>query len=266
MSSCPQLPARATAGRPRGGAARPGIVAPADTEGRRTRLAELGERVSVVSHELRGPLNAVLNALYLARLDVGDGDHPASAHLAMAERQLERAIAIVEQVLELGSDRSVAQFPLKIGDILAEVLEVLPPPPGVDVLRTGEFHITQVDRVQVLELFCNLVADAYDAMPHGGSLLLEASAEGGEVVVSVEDTGAGFDPGLPSGPVASFRPKLRGSGLGLAVAQQIADAHGGGLTLAETRGGGTVVTVRLPGAAPTDDAVDRGTTEQPGQR
>jgi signal transduction histidine kinase len=135
----------------------------------------------------------------------------------------------------------------------------------VDVLRTGEFHVTQVDRVQVLELFCNLVADAYDAMPHGGSLLLEASAEGGEVVVSVEDTGAGFDPGCSSGPT-SFRPKLRGSGLGLAVAQQIADAHGGGLTLAETRGGGTVVTVRLPGAAPTDDAADRGTAEQPGHR
>src|SRR5579884_462987 len=214
-------------------------------------LAVLGEKVSVVSHELRGPLSTAMNSLFLVRHELGAAA-PAVVehHLAAAERQLARAAALVEQVLELSRPRVPQISTLKLGEVLAEVFEVLPPPPGVDVLRTGEFVVAQADRVQLVELVGNLVANAYDAMPRGGSLLVDASRAGDDIVLTVEDTGVGFDPGQARRLLEPFvTTKPGGTGLGLAIVQRAAAAHGGDVRLRATVGGGTMATVRLPHAA-----------------
>lgn len=233
-----------------GEATRPGAARFSLAQHRDT-LAVLGEKVSVVSHELRGPLNTAMNALFLARHALGDRlAGPARGHLETAERQLERAALLVDQVLELSRPRFAQISSLKIGDVLADVFEVLPPPPGVDVQCTGEHVVARADRVQLVELLGNLVANAYDAMPRGGSLIVEAGRVGADVLVAVEDTGSGFEPGQGSRLFEPFvTTKPGGTGLGLAIVQRIADAHGGDVQMRNVAGGGTAVTVRLPGAA-----------------
>ena len=98
----------------------------------------------------------------------------------------------------------------------------------------------------------NLVNNARDAMPEGGTLTLRTLARGGHVVAQVRDTGAGLVPEVQDRlfePFFTTKPVGRGSGLGLSVSYGIARAHGGRLTGANAVGGGAVFELSLPAAA-----------------
>jgi signal transduction histidine kinase len=94
----------------------------------------------------------------------------------------------------------------------------------------------------------NLVRNAREAMPGGGTLFVGTRAADGDALVEVRDTGPGIEPGrLARIFDPFFTTKERGTGLGLALAQEIAQEHGGELTCASTPGQGTSFTLRLPG-------------------
>jgi signal transduction histidine kinase len=96
----------------------------------------------------------------------------------------------------------------------------------------------------------NLVRNAREAMPGGGSLHVSSHAGDGSVWVEVRDTGHGISPErLQRIFDPFFTTKERGTGLGLAMAQEIAQEHGGLLTCESAEGQGTAFTLRLPAAA-----------------
>jgi signal transduction histidine kinase len=98
----------------------------------------------------------------------------------------------------------------------------------------------------------NLVNNARDAMPGGGTLTLRTLARDGQVVAQVRDTGPGLLPEVQRRlfePFFTTKPVGRGTGLGLSVSYGIARAHGGDLTGANAADGGALFELSLPAAA-----------------
>jgi signal transduction histidine kinase len=142
--------------------------------------------------------------------------------------------------------------PVPAAELVAALLALYPaPPPGVRLERdvAADLPAVSVDRDQILQVLRNLVVNAVEAMPSGGTLRVAARREGTEVLVSVSDTGPGIRPeDLPSIFEPYFTTKEGGTGLGLAIADRIVREHGGRIEAASPPGEGATFTVRLPAA------------------
>jgi signal transduction histidine kinase len=113
--------------------------------------------------------------------------------------------------------------------------------------EASEAGTAVVDPSQLRQALDNLVRNAVEATPQGGRVSLAARREGGGHVVEVRDTGRGVEPDhLPRIFDLYFTTKADGTGVGLAVTQQIVAAHGGTIEVDSRPGGGTAMIVRLP--------------------
>ncbi|MGH7733610.1 MAG: sensor histidine kinase [Gemmatimonadales bacterium] len=223
------------------------LVAAQRTMVRQERLAAIGEMASVVSHELRNPLSAVVNDLFLVRHGLGDKvDAAAERHLSNAEREVFRAARLSEDLLAYTREREPQRATVQVDAIVAEVLESGPPPAGVEVRVESSVEM-QADPALMNQVVTNLLTNAYQAMPDGGTVRVAARRSGGTSLVSVEDAGPGFDPDIaPKLFDAFFTTKDGGTGLGLAIVQRLVEAHDGTVSMENVPGGGARVTVEIP--------------------
>ena len=123
-----------------------------------------------------------------------------------------------------------------------------PPPSGADVERDLQSMPPVVaDRDQLRQVVLNLLTNAYEAMPEGGTVRIGAQVVDDAVEIAVSDTGVGMD-SLTRDQVFEpfFSLKVKGTGLGLAVSKRIVEAHCGTLTMDSEPGHGCTATIRLP--------------------
>jgi len=215
---------------------------------RKERLLAVGEMATVIGHELRNPLGAAINSLYLARTGLTDHDAPElDGYLVQAERETNRAAALCEDLIAFMREREPDIVPLDLGAVVAEVLESAPPPPGIEVSEEGLGVDLQADRAQLVQIVTNLITNAYQAMPDGGRLRVTGSESDGFTEITVEDSGEGIDPAVAERllePFFTTRPT--GTGLGLAIVNRFAEVHNGTVSIEGGPTGGARVTVRLP--------------------
>jgi two-component system sensor histidine kinase HydH len=226
---------------------------------RRDRLAAMGELASTVAHEVRNPLNAVgMTAQRLRREFLGTVPEGVPARseaeelLSIMASETQRIERIVQQFLDYARPPRLAPQSVDLGALvedaagrarpLAEArgvrLEAVAPGVGTAV----------VDPAQLRQALDNLVRNAVEATPAGGLVRLAARREAGGHAIEVADTGRGIGPDeLPRIFDLYFTTKPEGTGVGLAVTQQIVTAHGGTIEVGSRPGEGTTMTVRLPG-------------------
>lgn len=213
------------------------------------RLTALGEMASVVGHELRNPLAAVINALYLLRRQLGEPAQPAlEKNLAMAERETTKAATLAEDLTAFVRTREPNMESVDVGALVNEVVQASPPPPQVTVDLDLEQTSVVADRNQLAEVLTNLLTNAYQAVNGEGTVRIAARDGSGETQLSVEDSGPGVDSAVaPKVFEPFFTTRHDGTGLGLAIVQRLVEAHGGtvGFDGAASIGGARVV-VRLP--------------------
>jgi signal transduction histidine kinase len=213
---------------------------------RSERLSAVGEMTTVVGHELRNPLGAVMNALYMLRRSLND---PAAAepHLVVAERQTARAVNLAQDLTAYMRERDPELAPMMLGEVLDDVLEATPKPANVVVVEDVGQIVLKADSKQIAQILTNLVENAYQALPDGGSVRIAAHAEGGMAVITVEDSGAGVDQDLVDRFFEPFfTTRSDGTGLGLAIVRRLTEGHGGKISIENGRPSGAIVTVRLP--------------------
>jgi signal transduction histidine kinase len=212
------------------------------------RLTAVGEMAMVVGHELRNPLAAVTNALYLIRGELREPiSEMLSRNISMAERETHKAATLADDLTAFVRPREMEWSPIDVEGLVEEVISVAPPPPGIDLITNLEPFTLVADRGQMAEILTNLVTNAYQAIPDGGTIRINTllGADGARLVV--EDSGPGFDEAVADRVFEPFfTTKYSGTGLGLAIVHRLVNAHGGTIDVGNVPTGGARVTVVLP--------------------
>jgi two-component system NtrC family sensor kinase len=218
------------------------------------KMAALGRLVASISHEINNPLQSIQGCLTLAGEEMA-GDMrqvKMSRYLGVAEDEIERIAAIVRRVRDFYRPSKEEQTLTDLHEVLEGVLElagkqlqhsdvVVERAWAVDLpaVRANADHLKQV--------FLNLVLNAIDAMPEGGTLSLRTALDGATVSVAFADTGVGMDGEIQARLFEPFfTTKPHGSGLGLSISYGIIEAHEGQIHVESQLGEGTTFTIQLP--------------------
>jgi len=214
---------------------------------RAERLASIGQLAATVAHELRNPLNVIKVAHYaLAR---GCSPEREARHLDAIARQVGAASRIISDLLDFARESPPRIESVDLARLAQQVLADRDVPPTVHAVVECDGPIPPVhaDRMQIAQVLSNIIENALQMMPDGGSLVVRCFGEAGRAGVSVRDTG----PGIPDEVRARifeplFTTRTKGTGLGLAVARRIVEAHGGEIRVESTPGSGATFTLLLP--------------------
>jgi two-component system, NtrC family, sensor kinase len=234
---------------------------------RSERLAAIGRIAAQITHEIRNPLSAIgLNAEELSeRLQAAEPlgqqapDTKAAVALCAAiGREVDRLAAVTEEYLRYARLPRPQPVKADLGETVRDLLDFVRPElqaggVSLEARLDPEVPPLSFDPGQVRQLLLNLVRNAREAMPGGGRLAVSTRLEDGKspglgsALIEVADDG----PGIPPERLQRifdpfFTTKQRGTGLGLALAQEIAQEHGGQLTCVSAPGAGTRFTLRLP--------------------
>ena len=217
------------------------------------------EFISSVSHELRTPLTAISGWAETLSVDPGSNLDQTKRGLGIILKESRRLTTMVEELLEFTKMQD-GRFTLRVESVdLASELEdavytyfELFRQEGIEVCYTGpddDIPPVVADSERMKQVFCNVLDNA---AKHGGSgkrIDVSAAREGNSFVIRVRDYG----PGIPEAELPFVKQKFykgsskaRGSGIGLAVCDEIVRLHGGTFDIANADGGGAVVTIALP--------------------
>ncbi|HLY25282.1 MAG TPA: response regulator [Aggregatilineales bacterium] len=218
---------------------------------RAEKLAALGTLAAGVAHEVNNPLQPLLTNLQMALEDM-DEDRPVDRELLeFAERDVQRIQRIVMRLLDFARPSQSSKSLVDIGDIIGDVLSLAGKQlehAHVRVRTALEAHPPVLGNAdQLKQVFLNLVVNAMEAMPDGGSLDISSVDQGGYLVVIVKDTGTGITAEqLPQVFDPFFTTKSDGTGLGLSVTYGIIEAHSGQIEAESEPGHFTQFKVKLP--------------------
>ena len=232
------------------------------------KLAATGRLAASIAHEINNPLEAVQNALYLLEKELG-ADKKNSQYLGIAARETQRMSRILRQMLGFYR-QAEAMTDLDVNGLVEEAIALV-----VKRLRERGVQIeTELDPAlpqvrasgdQLKQVLLNLLLNAADSMPNGGTITVATQAGAGAetelygrdaVQIQVRDTGEGIPDELLAQifePFFSTKPG-KGTGLGLWVSQGIVQNHGGTMRVRSRLGRGTTFMITLPVKGPPSDA------------
>lgn len=219
-------------------------------------FAVLGHLAAGVSHELRNPLGAIF--LYADLLEEEMRQPSPESAAAMAEAlteikiQLARVDAIIQDYLSLVRVATLQQESVDLTTFVTQFAQEMTPALTVQGLT---LHLDALDQLGTVALhqhtfrrvLLNLVQNAMDATPQGGTITLRGRRQAATVQLDVSDTGIGIPPEHTSRifePLHTTKPG--GTGLGLYIVQEVVAAHGGQVAVQSTVGHGTTFTITLP--------------------
>jgi PAS domain S-box-containing protein len=223
------------------------------------RLAAMGRVAGIIAHEINNPLEAITNAFYLLRSHPSLDDE-ARYYASLADQELQRAAHITRQTLSFYRD-SKQPIPVSVTELLDNVIELQQRPIlASHIVLEKKYRSPGMVRGfpgELRQVFLNLISNAIQAMPEGGTLRLRV-AEGTHpetqrrgVVISVSDTGNGIrreDAGHLFQPFFTTK-SAKGTGLGLWISKGIVQKYEGTIafrSVHSTRGACTCFRVFLP--------------------
>ncbi len=231
--------------------------------------------ISSVSHELRTPLTAIKGWAETMQLDGCKDQKTVEKGMNVIVRESERLSGIVEELLDFSriQDSRMVLMMDKL-DIIAELDEAiymqreraLTEGKHLEYDEPEMLPPVMGDRNRLRQVFINIIDNAIKYTPSGGVVTIQAYAENNQIYIVISDNGCG----IPAQHLPNVKKKFykanqtqRGSGIGLAVADEIMKLHNGALDINSTEGKGTVVTIRIPTLpveidppAPDSDSLD----------
>ena len=216
------------------------------------KLEAIGRLAGGIAHDFNNILAAVLsNAQLLQETQPGQEANDI-------EDAARRGATLVRQLLEFSRGESPAPGPVNLGEVVMAMAPMLRRLIGREVELvfdvTSSDAVVWLDRGQLEQVILNLVINARDAMPEGGSVRVETWVEEDAAVMRVSDTGMGMDAETRAKvfePFFTTKPRGRGTGLGLATVYGIVTKAGGEIDVDSLPGAGTRMQVRLPVANQT---------------
>jgi len=220
---------------------------------RKNRLADLGQMAAHVAHEVRNnlvPVTLYLSVLRRRLASDAEGldvlDKIAAGFAALD--------AMVNDLLHFTSERDPQRCSFSLRKLVEELLGSLAPQLAAQSIRAeadvAEDQLVTADRDMLRRALLNLLLNALDAMPDGGTISIRAWNSPAGALVEVADNGPGLSHAARRRAFEPFyTTKPGGTGLGLAIVYRIAEVHGGEVTAANRPDSGAVFTLRIPALA-----------------
>ena len=231
-------------------------------------MAAAGQTAAQFAHEVGTPLNLISGHVQLLRARTGD-DPTAEARLETISAQIERIERIVREMLHRTRPELPSLVPVDLNALLMRIFDATAP--AMDTRRVQlqtelaeELPQVAGDADRLQQVFINLINNALDAMPEGGSLTVRTGAAFSDemsvraesdsvrppyVFIEFADTGCGMTEELRArifDPFYTTKGMGRGTGLGLVVVRQVTREHGGDIEVESERGKGTRFRLKLP--------------------
>jgi signal transduction histidine kinase len=227
---------------------------------RAERLAAIGQMAAMVGHDLRSPLQAILNTIYLERkqVDLLEGylaprKAPSAQELRGGLDKLDEQVAymssMVTDLLDFARTPNPKITHTSVDQLIDDALGRVVAPNNVEIQKKLDPSLPDIDVDPFLmqRALTNIIGNAFQAMPEGGTLSIVTRKNGQSASIEVADTGMGIPPENISKLFEPlFSTKSRGVGLGLAIVKSIVDAHGGTITVESDLGRGSTFCIALP--------------------
>lgn len=217
------------------------------------KLSAMGKLASGVAHEIRNPMNAIgmIAQRFLKEFEPREGEEEYKNMARTVVRETKRSNEIVHRFLQFAKQPALNVSPVSVRPFLNEIHDLLrssADAQGVDlIIQVNEKPTLHLDRNQMKQALLNLVQNGLDATPPGGCVRITGNITGGYYVISVSDTGSGIsEENLHKIYDLYYTTKKEGTGMGLPIAYQIVQSHGGDIDVESQEGQGTTFKIRLP--------------------
>lgn len=219
-----------------------------DRRQRSERLAAIGQISGGIAHELRNPLNVIKTSAYYLLNARNPSPEKVGEHLRRIEQHVNVANDAITALSNFAKLPLPELNPFSIAGCVDDVLRTEHLPERIQVRMEIPSTLPPAlgDPAQIRIVVANLIRNARDAMPQGGTLTIRAAADEAGLAVDVVDTGIGIPADLLSRVMEPlYSTKARGLGLGLAMAKAIVEKHRGSLQVTSVPGAGSTFTIRL---------------------
>ena len=217
------------------------------------KLAAMGRLTSQVAHELNNPLYGIMNTLELLKTEISPQSKRRKI-LEMAHSETIRLSEMLRKMLSFSKPDQEERQPVKINSVLDEILllhekQFRERDIKIDSRLAEGLDLVYASKNQLRQVFLNMIANARDAMPDGGTLTVTTAGNSAEINVEISDTGIGIPEKNLKKIFDSFfttKDEVKGVGLGLSVCYGFIKDHGGDIKVKSQMGAGTTFTITLP--------------------
>jgi two-component system sporulation sensor kinase A len=213
------------------------------------RFATIGETAAMVGHDLRNPLQGMTGAVHYLKAKEGSKlGKEGKEMLQLIQEDIGRSDKIINDLLEYSRELRLELSETNVKSITEDALAKVKNPKGIRVVNsTKNQPTTWLDVDKMRRVFLNIIRNAVDAMPKGGTLTIANTRSGDNVHITFKDTGEGMTTETLTklwSPL--FTTKAKGMGFGMPIAKRLVEAHGGRISVETKVGKGSTFTVTLP--------------------
>jgi two-component system NtrC family sensor kinase len=217
------------------------------------KLAAMGRLTSQIAHELNNPIYGIMNTLELLKTEIPpESKRRRILELSLSETQ--RLAEMLRNMLSFSKPEEEKRRPIKINELIEGILLVTEKQMKESNIKVETFFDEGIPEVmastnQMRQVMLNLIKNAKEAMPKGGTLTVRTNREDSKVLIHIQDTGVGIPEELRDKIFEAFfttKQKVKGVGLGLSVCYGIIKDHGGEIKVESEVNKGTTFTIHLP--------------------
>jgi two-component system NtrC family sensor kinase len=217
------------------------------------KLAAMGRLTSQIAHELNNPIYGIMNTLELLKTEIPpESKRRKILELSLSETQ--RLAEMLRNMLSFSKPEEEKKRPIKMNELIEGILLVMEKQMRESNIKVETFFDDEIPEVmastnQMRQVMLNMLKNAKEAMPKGGTLTVKTSKEINKVLIHIQDTGVGIPEEIRDKIFEAFfttKQKVKGVGLGLSVCYGIIKDHGGEIKVESEEGKGTNFRIRLP--------------------
>ena len=217
------------------------------------KLAAMGRLTSQIAHELNNPIYGIMNTLELLKTEVPpESKRRRILELSLSETQ--RLSEMLRNMLSFSKPEEEKRRPIKINELVEGILLVMEKQMREANINVETYFDSEIPEVmastnQMRQVMLNIIKNAKEAMPKGGTLTIRTSREGDKVLMYIQDTGIGIPEEIRNKIFEAFfttKQKVKGVGLGLSVCYGIIRDHGGEIKVESEEGEGATFIISLP--------------------